>query len=104
LDASHVCHLSLLPPYDTSITDVQWKTYHDERSALDAIINADDKEVSQPMQPGELRKNTFEVLRTARMHVADTICGAILSDKDRKKEIARTIRGSVYYLSVKGSD
>ncbi|KAG8725031.1 hypothetical protein FRC09_009631 [Ceratobasidium sp. 395] len=27
----------LLPPYDTSITDDQWKTYYQERSALDNV-------------------------------------------------------------------
>ncbi|CAE6468862.1 unnamed protein product [Rhizoctonia solani] len=72
----------LLPPYDHEITERQWKAYYKERSALD-----------------EANTCGYDIIK----NVAAAIYGSVLDEQD-KTAIARTIRGSLYFLGVEGTD
>ncbi|CAE6532298.1 unnamed protein product [Rhizoctonia solani] len=92
----------LLAPYNTTITDEQWKAYHEERSALDKI-NTMDSDESAAIEGKYLDGSTWKVLRKAAEHVASAILASVLDDVERKKSIARTLLGSLYFMSVDGS-
>ncbi|CAE6467109.1 unnamed protein product, partial [Rhizoctonia solani] len=92
----------LLAPYNTTITEDQWKAYYKERSALDRINTVDSAE-SDAIEAKYLDENTWKVLRKAAEHVASAILASTLDDTVRKKSIARTLLGSLYFMSVDGS-
>ncbi|CAE6468878.1 unnamed protein product [Rhizoctonia solani] len=92
----------LLPPYDITITEEQWKGYYDERSALDKINTMGSAE-SEAVRGEYLEENTWKVLRKAAEHIASAILASALDDTERQKSIARTLLGSLYFMSVEGS-
>ncbi|CUA70515.1 mitochondrial protein [Rhizoctonia solani] len=92
----------LLPPYDITITEEQWKAYYDERSALDKINTVGSAE-SEAVIGEYLEENTWKVLRKAAEHIASAILTSALDDTERQKSIARTLLGSLYFMSVEGS-
>ncbi|KAI0030138.1 hypothetical protein K488DRAFT_72413 [Vararia minispora EC-137] len=94
---------SLLAPYDTSITEEYWMKYYNERMALDAV-NSPNEAASLPIISEELGQDTFELLRAASRSVADVVYGCALADIERRTAIARTLRGSLYYLDLWGND
>ncbi|CUA70513.1 hypothetical protein RSOLAG22IIIB_08928 [Rhizoctonia solani] len=83
----------LLPPYDHEITE------RHERSALDEA-NTCGHDI---IKVEELFTSPWWLLDTASQNVAAAIYGSDL-DEDEKTAIARTIRGSLYFLEVEGAD
>ncbi|CAE6405949.1 unnamed protein product [Rhizoctonia solani] len=92
----------LLPPYDRSIKEKHWKAYYEERSALDKINTVGSAE-SEVVEGECLEENTWKVLRKAAEHVATAMLASSLGDAQQKKSIARTLLGSLYFMSVEGS-
>ncbi|KAJ1311880.1 hypothetical protein OPQ81_010339 [Rhizoctonia solani] len=94
----------LLPPYDSTITEQQWKKYYDERSALDRV-NTMRGGHSGLIEPEDLRQPTWGALRDSGDNIAAAIMGtAQLQDVNRKKRIAHVLLGSFYYIRVDGMD
>ncbi|KAF8593901.1 hypothetical protein BDV93DRAFT_529616, partial [Ceratobasidium sp. AG-I] len=93
----------LLPPYDTQITEKQWESYYEERYALDKV-NTIDSDESEVITPEELEQNTWKILRSSAGDVAATVFGSSLDDEERKKKIARTLLGSLYFIELAGSN
>ncbi|KAG8791780.1 hypothetical protein FRC12_008123 [Ceratobasidium sp. 428] len=92
----------LLPPYKTSITEDQWKTYYLERSALD-LVNSSGSTESKPIVSEELDKDTWVLLRRNAENIAAVIFGSVLDD-EHKKRIGRTLLGSLYFTDLWGND
>ncbi|KAG8790394.1 hypothetical protein FRC12_011982 [Ceratobasidium sp. 428] len=92
----------LLPPYNTSITEDQWKTYYLERSALD-LVNSSGSTESKPIVSEELGQDTWVLLRRNAEQVAAAIFGSVLDD-EHKKRIGRTMLGSLYFTDLWGND
>ncbi|KAG8708376.1 hypothetical protein FRC11_006532, partial [Ceratobasidium sp. 423] len=94
----------LLAPYDSTITEEQWKKYYDERSALDEI-NTWQGGKSGPIESEDLGQPTWGILRESGDVVAAAIMGsAQLQDIDRKKRITHVLFGSFYFIRLDGSD
>ncbi|KAG8708374.1 hypothetical protein FRC11_006530, partial [Ceratobasidium sp. 423] len=94
----------LSAPYDSTITEEQWKKYYDERSALDQV-NTICGGKSGPIEPDDLGQPTWGVLRDSGDTIAAAIMGsAQLQDVNRKKRIAHVLLGSFYYIRVEGVD
>ncbi|CCO36111.1 hypothetical protein BN14_10235 [Rhizoctonia solani AG-1 IB] len=94
---------SLLPPYDITITEKQWEDYYNERSALDKV-NSSGAAESKEIVSEELCQDTWKVLRKASEDLAAIVLGSKLDDEDRKKQIARTLMGSLYFTELWGND
>ncbi|EUC61973.1 hypothetical protein RSOL_410140 [Rhizoctonia solani AG-3 Rhs1AP] len=92
----------LLAPYGHGITEKQWKAYHDERSALDQD-NTCGYDARPTLKPEYLCANPWRVLEFASQSIASAIYGSVL-DEDEKTAIARTIRGSLYFIELEGED
>ncbi|KIY53216.1 hypothetical protein FISHEDRAFT_55304 [Fistulina hepatica ATCC 64428] len=92
----------LLPPYDTSISEELWEKYYQEREALDGV-NTPNSDASKPIVSEELGQDTFRILSAASTNVSAAIYGSVL-DEDTRRAIARTIRGSLYFLDLWGND
>ncbi|QRV75791.1 hypothetical protein RhiJN_03806 [Ceratobasidium sp. AG-Ba] len=92
----------LLPPYNLSITEAQWKTYYSERSALDKV-NTPGTAESKEIVSEELCQDTWAILRKMSGNVAAAIFGASL-DEEHKKQIGRTMLGSLYFTEMWGND
>ncbi|KAG8681812.1 hypothetical protein FRC11_000648 [Ceratobasidium sp. 423] len=92
----------LLPPYDHGITEKQWKAYHDERSALDDD-NTCGYEAMPSLKPEDLCVNPWRVLEMASQNIASAIYGSVLEEEE-KIAIARTLRGSLYFIELEGED
>jgi len=90
----------LLAPYDTSITDIQWGQYFEERSAIEDIHNPGLAE-HYKILCAELMQKPLFLVETARYKLGKVILGSRL-EEEQKKQIARTICHSVYYLSLAG--
>ncbi|CCO35764.1 hypothetical protein BN14_09884 [Rhizoctonia solani AG-1 IB] len=93
----------LLPPYDTTITEKQWEDYYNERSALDKV-NSSGAAESKEIVSEELCQDTWKVLCKASEDLAAIVLGSKLDDEDRKKQIARTLMGSLYFTELWGND
>ncbi|KAF8604559.1 hypothetical protein BDV93DRAFT_522267 [Ceratobasidium sp. AG-I] len=91
----------LLPPYDTGITEQQWKVYYDERSSLDKV-NTVRSDESDRVWPEDLEQDPWYILAESAKDVAVAILGSNLDDEERKKEIARTLLGSLYLMDLAG--
>jgi hypothetical protein len=52
----------------------------------------------------ELCQDTWKVLRKASEDLAAIVLGSKLDDEDRKKQIARTLMGSLYFTELWGND
>ncbi|KAG8791611.1 hypothetical protein FRC12_008673 [Ceratobasidium sp. 428] len=91
----------LLPPYNTLITDDQWKTYYHERSGLDDV-NSVESDKNRMVISDELCCDTWEQLRFMSGNVAAAIFGSVLDD-EHKKRIGRTLLGSLYLIELSGS-
>ena len=92
----------MLPPYNTGISEKNWQAYYEERAALDEI-NTPDSDASKPIVSEELGQDTWNLLRKASMNVAKVIYGSV-ADEEERKQIARVIRGSLYYTDLWGND
>ncbi|KAG9100983.1 hypothetical protein FS749_011263 [Ceratobasidium sp. UAMH 11750] len=92
----------LLPPFDTSITEDQWKAYYLERSALDKV-NTSGSDESKPIVSEELGQDTWVILRRMAGNVAAAIFGSSLDD-EHKKRIGQTLLGSLYFTDLWGND
>ncbi|CAE6354685.1 unnamed protein product [Rhizoctonia solani] len=94
----------LLAPYDSAITEAQWKKYYDERSTLDRV-NTLRGGSSNPIESEELGQPTWTILQDSGESIAAAIMGsAQLQDANRKKRIAHVLLGSFYYVRLDGSD
>jgi len=93
---------SLIAPYNTGITEDQWKAYYEERSALDRLNTVNSKD-SGNIQCKELGQDTGVLLEFASDKLARAICNSVL-DNTKKIEITRSIRGGIYYLKLWGTD
>ncbi|CUA68581.1 hypothetical protein RSOLAG22IIIB_07958 [Rhizoctonia solani] len=93
----------LLPPYDTSISEKTWQDYYNERSALDAVNTPGSKQ-SEVILIEELDQDAWKILRKAATDLAAIVLGSKLDDEERKKQIARTLMGSLYYTEMWGND
>ncbi|CCO34710.1 hypothetical protein BN14_08817 [Rhizoctonia solani AG-1 IB] len=93
----------LLPPYDITITEKQWEDYYNERSALDKV-NSSGAAESKEIVSEELCQDTWKVLCKASEDLAAIVLGSKLDDEDRKKQIARTLMGSLYFTELWGND
>ncbi|EUC61997.1 hypothetical protein RSOL_411880 [Rhizoctonia solani AG-3 Rhs1AP] len=93
----------LLPPYDTSISEKRWEDYYNERSALDEINSSGSKK-SKEIVSEELGQDTWKILRKAASDLAAIVLGSKLADEERKKQIARTLMGSLYFTELWGND
>ncbi|KAF8597258.1 hypothetical protein BDV93DRAFT_562510 [Ceratobasidium sp. AG-I] len=93
----------LLPPYDTSIQEKQWQTYHRERTALDKI-NTLGGGKSRSIESEDLGSDTWWLLRHAAEKVAAAILGSSLDDEEHKKRIARVLLGSLYFTGLDGQN
>ncbi|KAG9120554.1 hypothetical protein FRC07_003905 [Ceratobasidium sp. 392] len=94
----------LLPPYDTSISEAEWKCYYRERAGLDQVNTIGSRE-SRMIEAEELcgEDGAWDFLRYASGEVAAAIYGSVLDD-ERKKQIGRTLLGSLYLTELSGSD
>ncbi|CAE6444770.1 unnamed protein product [Rhizoctonia solani] len=92
----------LLPPYDHEITEKQWKAYHDERSALDKA-NTCGYDAKPTLKPEDVCANPWRVLEMASQNISSAIYGSVL-DEEGKTAIARTLRGSLYFIELEGED
>ncbi|KAF8679868.1 hypothetical protein RHS04_04806 [Rhizoctonia solani] len=93
----------LLPPYNTRMTEKHWQDYYNERSALDKI-NSSGAPESKEIVSEELCQDTWKILRGAARDLASIVLGSKLDDEDRKKHIARTLMGSLYFTELWGND
>ncbi|CAE6468870.1 unnamed protein product [Rhizoctonia solani] len=94
----------LLAPYDSTITEEQWKKYYDERSALDRV-NTLRGGHSAPIESEDLGQPTWGILRDSGDVVAAAIMGsAQLQDANRKKRITHVLFGSLYFIRLDGTD
>ncbi|VDB96538.1 unnamed protein product [Peniophora sp. CBMAI 1063] len=93
---------SLLPPYK-GYSEVAWKNYYEQRAALDKV-NTPGSDTAESIVSEELGQDTWKLLRKAADNVAAAIYGTTLDDEERKFAIARTLRGSLYYLDLFGND
>ncbi|CAE6344485.1 unnamed protein product [Rhizoctonia solani] len=93
----------LLPPYNTKITEKQWQDYYNERSALDKV-NSSGAAESKEIVSEELCQDTWKILRKASEDLAAIVLGSKLDDEERKKQIARTLMGSLYFTELWGND
>ncbi|KAF8761812.1 hypothetical protein RHS01_01219 [Rhizoctonia solani] len=94
---------SLLAPYDSTITEAQWKKYYEERSMLDRI-NTIRGGKSDPIEAEELGQPSWTILQDSIENIAAAIMGSAQpQDADHKKRIAYVLLGSFYYLRVDGS-
>ncbi|CCO34512.1 hypothetical protein BN14_08613 [Rhizoctonia solani AG-1 IB] len=85
----------LLAPYDSAITEAQWKKYYDERSTLDRV-NTLRGGSSNPIESEELGQPTWTILQDSGESIAAAIMGsAQLQDANRKKRIAHVLLGFV---------
>ncbi|KEP53029.1 hypothetical protein V565_036840 [Rhizoctonia solani 123E] len=91
----------LLAPFDHEITEKQWKAYYDERSTLDQD-NTCGYDAKPSIKCDDLC-TPWWILELASQKVASAIYGSVL-DEERKIDIARTIRGSLYFLEYEGAD
>ncbi|CAE7151878.1 unnamed protein product [Rhizoctonia solani] len=91
----------LLPPYDHSITEKQWKAYHDERAALDRDNTWG--YYAKPSIENDYLRSPWPILKISSRNIASAIYGSVL-DEEEKTAIARTIRGSLYFLELEGRD
>ncbi|ELU36336.1 hypothetical protein AG1IA_09638 [Rhizoctonia solani AG-1 IA] len=93
----------LLAPYDSTITEAQWKKYYEERSMLDRI-NTIRGGKSDPIEAEELGQPSWTILQDSIENIAAAIMGSAQpQDADHKKRIAYVLLGSFYYLRVDGS-
>lgn len=74
-----------------------------ERSALDKV-NSSGADESKPIVSEELDQDTWAILRKAAGNVAAAILGSSLDDAERKKKIAYTLMGSLYFTDLWGND
>ncbi|CAE6344591.1 unnamed protein product [Rhizoctonia solani] len=87
----------LLAPYDSTITEAQWKKYYE----LNTLRGGN----SDPIESEELDQPTWTVLEDSSENIAAAIMGSTqLQDANRKKRIAYVLLGSFYYVRVVGSD
>ncbi|CAE6405963.1 unnamed protein product [Rhizoctonia solani] len=94
----------LLAPYDSTITEEQWKNYYDERSVLDRV-NTLRGGHSSAIESEDLGQPTWGILRESGDVVAAAIMGsAQLQDMDRKKRITHVLFGSLYLIRLDGTD
>ncbi|CAE6476630.1 unnamed protein product [Rhizoctonia solani] len=93
----------LLAPYDNSISEKRWEDYYNERSALDKV-NSSGAPESKEIVSEELCQDTWKILRKASSDLAAIVLGSKLDDADRKKQIARTLMGSLYFTELWGND
>ncbi|KAJ1311866.1 hypothetical protein OPQ81_010326 [Rhizoctonia solani] len=93
----------LLPPYDTSISEKRWENYYKERAALDKV-NSSGAEESKDIISEELDQDTWKILRKAAGDLAAILLGSNLANEERKRQIARTLMGSLYFLEMWGND
>ncbi|CAE6467820.1 unnamed protein product [Rhizoctonia solani] len=94
----------LLAPYDSTITEVQWKKYYNERSALDRVNTMRGRK-SGHIESEDLGQPTWGALRGSGDAIAAAIMGsAQLQDVNRKKRIAHVLLGSFYYMRLEGVD
>ncbi|CAE7150360.1 unnamed protein product [Rhizoctonia solani] len=94
----------LLPPYDTSISEKEWEDYYNERSALDKNNSSGSTENKPLINEEELGQDAWKILRKAASDLAAVVLGSKLADEERKKQIARTLMGSLYYAEMWGND
>ncbi|KAG8700579.1 hypothetical protein FRC08_004623 [Ceratobasidium sp. 394] len=91
----------LLPPYDTSIKEAQWKTYYLERSAVDKVNTSGSDESTMVVCEELLGEGNWYTLRKMSEEVAAAIFGSTLDD-EHKKRIGRTLLGSLYFTDLSG--
>jgi uncharacterized alpha-E superfamily protein len=72
-----------------------------ERSALEKI-NTVGSDESAAVVSEELCQDTWKILRKAAGNVAASILGSKMDDEERKKRIARTLMGSLYFIGLFG--
>ncbi|EUC61985.1 hypothetical protein RSOL_411760 [Rhizoctonia solani AG-3 Rhs1AP] len=95
----------LLAPYDSTVTEEQWKKYYDERSALDRVNTLRRGGHSGPIESEDLRQPTWGILHESGNVVAAAIMGsAQLPDIGRKKRITHVLFGSLYFIRLDGTD
>ncbi|CAE6425075.1 unnamed protein product [Rhizoctonia solani] len=74
-----------------------------ELSALDKT-NSPVSVESKAIVSRELGQDTWKLLRKAAGDIAAIVLGSKLEDEDRKKQIARTLLGSLYFTELWGND
>jgi hypothetical protein len=92
----------LLAPFDTTITEKQWKEYFEERTAADKL-NTPGTEEFKRLYTKEIMQKRERLLPKARDRLAMVIMGSCMDD-DEKVKIANTLRGSLYYLDLQGNE
>ncbi|KAG8681782.1 hypothetical protein FRC08_015401 [Ceratobasidium sp. 394] len=91
----------LLPPYNPSISEAQWKTYYLERSAVDKVNTSGSDESAMVVCEELLGEGNWYTLRKMSEEVAAAIFGSTLDDV-HKKRIGRTLLGSLYFTDLSG--
>ena len=79
-----------------------YSPHSSERSALDKVNSMGASE-SEAIKCEVLDHDTWKALRRAAANVAAAIFGSSLDDSERKKRIAYTLMGSLYFTSLEGS-
>lgn len=90
---------SLLPPYDTTIHDVSWKNYYEERAALDELNKIESTEARKLISTEVSGQQSITLLRQARKDIVRVLRGAALWDGARE-EYPRSASGGLYYTSL----
>ncbi|CAE6504945.1 unnamed protein product [Rhizoctonia solani] len=94
----------ILAPYDSTITEEQWKKYYLERSALDRV-NTIRGGSSASIESVDLGQPTWRILQDSADAIAAAIMGsAQLQDVNHKKRITHVLLGSFYFMRLDGAD
>jgi hypothetical protein len=92
----------LLAPFDTTITEKQWREYFEERTAVENL-NTPGTEEFKRLKSEEIMQKPERLLPKAGDRLAKIIMGSCMED-DEKNKIAETLRGSLYYLDLWGCE
>lgn len=90
----------LLAPFDPKITEKQWSSYFEERSAVEKR-NISGTEEYKALKWEELMQRPDRLLKEARRRLVGNVLG---SCAEKRPDIVKTIEGSLYYLSLWGCE
>ncbi|KZV67696.1 hypothetical protein PENSPDRAFT_653889 [Peniophora sp. CONT] len=89
----------LLPPYDTTIADNTWKSYYEERAALEELNRVESQDARMLIALEVSGQKSVVLLRQARRDIARVLRGAALWDGAREA-YPRSASSGLYFTSL----